>query len=251
MMATALNLSSDAQMFFNRSRNYKNTFDRSENFFCPREENGKYDCPFFKTDVFDSRYVEGDACKEHFFSHSLHHSAFLAKVAHYFLCSLYLFLFCKQKIGHYRFNAPFDPQGLTEMYGSKEALIASITFFYEFSKLDPSNALPNPYYWAGNEEDLFVPHLASLLGEPQLTQEFVTWMRENKYTSEPSGLPGNDDYGYPPKYTPKAFLSLSHPFFSTKQEQCRVGSSSLHLDSTLFPPLQYIPLEVLSSQRWW
>jgi len=157
-MAAALNFTDDAKMFFNRSRNFKNTFSPLELFFCPRDSNGSFHCPLIKTDVFDPRYVEGDAW-------------------------------------HYRFNAPHDVKGLIELFGSSSKLIAVLNLFLELSKLDPFNTLPNPYYWAGNEEDLFDAWIFSLAGEPSLTQKYTAWLRENKYTAFPDGIPGNDDYG--------------------------------------------------------
>lgn len=59
--ATALNFTSDAQMFYGRSQNYKNVWNTQYKFFCPKTTAGKWECPETWINVFDGRYVEGDA----------------------------------------------------------------------------------------------------------------------------------------------------------------------------------------------
>jgi len=76
------------------------------------------------------------------------------------------------------------------------------------STLHPSNALPNPYYWAGNEPDILHPWLFVFGGRPDLTQKWTRWVAQHKchgvgcpcsalhrYNTKPDGIPGNDDYG--------------------------------------------------------
>jgi putative alpha-1,2-mannosidase len=45
------------------------------------------------------------------------------------------------------------------------------------------------------QPDIFAPYLFIFANRPDLTQEYVRWNMDNKYTTEPDGLPGNDDYG--------------------------------------------------------
>jgi len=108
-------------------------------------------------DVWDPRYVEGDAW-------------------------------------HYRFFVPHDAAGLVQMFGVNN-FVSALDEFFSNSKFDPFNIFPNPYYWAGNEEDLLSVYLFNYAGRPDLTQQYVRWLMENKYTTQPDGLPGNDDYG--------------------------------------------------------
>jgi putative alpha-1,2-mannosidase len=57
------------------------------------------------------------------------------------------------------------------------------------------NARVDPFYWAGNEPDIFAPYLFSFSGRPDLTQKWTRWLLKNKYSILPDGIPGNDDYG--------------------------------------------------------
>ncbi len=99
---------------------------------------------------------------------------------------------------------PHDPAGLISLFKSEEYFIEQLSEFFSRSKLDPSNDLPNPYYWAGNEvhhfvipgvlspnffpflcfttkPDIFAPYLGFFANRPDMTQEFVRWVMDNKY----------------------------------------------------------------------
>jgi len=117
-----------------------------------------WDCPPTWVNVFDERYIEGDAW-------------------------------------HYRWFVPGDPQGLVELFGSPEYFAEQLDYFFSNSADDPLNVLPDPYYWAGNEPDILAVYLFDFAGRPDLTQKYVRWLMDNKYTIESDGLPGNDDYG--------------------------------------------------------
>jgi len=86
--------------------------------------------------VFDSRYIEGDA-------------------------------------EHWRWFVPHDAAGLISLFGSAQAMVVQLTEFFEYSKLDPYNILPNPYWWAGNEPDLFAPYFFDFAGRADLTQKYA------------------------------------------------------------------------------
>jgi predicted alpha-1,2-mannosidase len=156
--ASALGNAADAQMFFNRSRNYKNVWHPEYKFFCPKTSSGKWECPLIWTNVFDERYVEGDAW-------------------------------------HYRWYAPQDVAGLIQLFGGREAFVHELNYFFEMSEYYRLNVLPNPYYWAGNEPDILSAYLFNFAGRADLTQKYVKWLMHDKFTIEPDGLPGNDDYG--------------------------------------------------------
>lgn len=63
------------------------------------------------------------------------------------------------------------------------------------SQSSRSNVLPDVGYWAGNEPDILAPWLFVFGGCPHYTQYWTRWLVDHKYTAEPSGIPGNDDYG--------------------------------------------------------
>jgi predicted alpha-1,2-mannosidase len=152
--------STEAKVFMDRGKNYRNVFNKESQFICPKTTDGKWHCPWGPEylNVFDSRYVEGDAW-------------------------------------HYRFFAPHDTMGLIETFESKQTFLQQLDKFLYWSTFDPTNALPNPYYWAGNEHDLFSPWMFNYAGSANLTQKYTRWIMDNKYLTGPNGLPGNDDYG--------------------------------------------------------
>jgi putative alpha-1,2-mannosidase len=49
--------------------------------------------------------------------------------------------------------------------------------------------------WAGNEPDIFSAYLFAWAGRIDLTQKWVRKVLDVRFTSKPSGIPGNDDYG--------------------------------------------------------
>ena len=157
-MACALNKTDDCATFTARGKNFANTFESSSKFFCPRKADGSFDCPLDLLNVFSDSFTEGDGW-------------------------------------HYRFNAFHDPHGLMDLYGSNETFFLHWQTFLARSFDDETNILPNPYYWAGNEEDLAVPFVASALGRTDLTAYFVRQLLAKRFTTVPSGIPGNDDYG--------------------------------------------------------
>mmetsp|Transcript_8111 Transcript_8111/g.7289 ORF Transcript_8111/g.7289 Transcript_8111/m.7289 type:complete len:196 (+) Transcript_8111:227-814(+) len=157
-MAKLLNKTDDFEKFSNSSKNYKNVWHPEKKFFCPKTSDGKWDCPETWVNVFDSRYKEGDAW-------------------------------------HYRWFVPHDPEGLIDLFGSVDYFVKELDVFFSRSALDTSNFLPNPYYWAGNEPDLFAVWLFNFANRTDLTSKYTREIIKRSYTTGPGGLAGNDDYG--------------------------------------------------------
>lgn len=156
-MAKALGYNDDAVMFYNMSQGYKKIFHPTYKFFCPKTSTGVWQCPVSWINIFDNNYVEGDAW-------------------------------------HYRFYVPGDPDGLVNLFGKQDFADQLSEFMYR-AELDPFTVLPNPYYWAGNEPGLLSPFLFNFAGRLDLNSRYVAWIKENRYTPDADGLPGNDDYG--------------------------------------------------------
>jgi putative alpha-1,2-mannosidase len=75
---------------------------------CPKTSDGKWECPEVWTDVFDSRYVEGDAW-------------------------------------HYRWFVPQDIPGLIQMFG-EDYFVEQLTEFFHRSEFFPGNfSLISPF----------------------------------------------------------------------------------------------------------
>jgi len=150
-LAKALGNEADYNLFFNASHSWKQIFHPEYKFFCPKTTTGEWQCPDLWIDVFDPRYVEGDAW-------------------------------------HYRFFVPGDVAGLVEAMG-KDYFAQQLEELMYNSEWDPSNYLPNPYYWAGNEPDILSVYEFNYAGRADLTQKYCRWQMDNEFTIYPNGLP--------------------------------------------------------------
>ncbi|KAH3743641.1 alpha1,2-mannosidase subfamily protein [Pelomyxa schiedti] len=180
----------DATMFSLRGKNYKNVWNSEFQFFCPKTKDGVWECPKTEAgwlDPFDWRYTEGDAW-------------------------------------HYRFFVPYDVEGLIELFGSNDTYVQQLEIFMEKSQRDPLTAMPNSYFWAGNEHNMASPFLFNNAGRPDLTQKHVRWVLDNRFDTSPGGLPGNEDYG-----TVSAWFTFAALGFFPM-----AGSSTYFLSSPLF-----------------
>lgn len=147
-----------AKKFWNRSLNYRHVWSSKDQIFCARKVDGEFLCPSTWINVFDPTYVEGDAW-------------------------------------HWRWFVPHDPQGLIQLFGSSQLYIQQLDYFMNKSIDFPNHLLPNPYYWAGNEPDIFAPWMFSFGGRPDLTQKWTRYIVDTQYSSSADGVPGNDDFG--------------------------------------------------------
>ena len=171
------NLTDEAEEYYKRSLWFENVFDSQTKFFCARNSTGTLLCPtpIELLDPFDNRYVEGDAW-------------------------------------HYRFFVPHNTPRLIELFGSNETFVKELETFFVEGRGWPSTVLPNPYYWPGNEHDLFSVWQFHYANRSDLTQEHSRWLLKNAFTSKDDGLPGNDDYGAMSAwyiFTSMGFLSIS------------------------------------------
>jgi predicted alpha-1,2-mannosidase len=102
------------------------------------------------------------------------------------------------------FGAPHDVEGLMLVLGGREAAVEKLRVFcqngrdeFEAPREDPLafGTFMHPWLWPSNEPSLHIPYMFAQLGRPDLTQQWVTWMRRNYFSDEPAGVPGNDDGG--------------------------------------------------------
>lgn len=194
-MAAALNNSAAAELFYNRSKNYRNVWNAEKQFFCPKSRDPSsgavaWACPpwYDYLNPFDTRYEEGDAW-------------------------------------HWRWFVPHDPTGLIALFGGVDKFVEQLMEFFDYSNLDQFNILPNPYYWAGNEPDIFAAWLFTFAGRPDLTQKYTRMVMSTRYSGLPDGLPGNDDYG-----TMSAWYMFAALGFYPQ-----AGSTTYILGSPVFP----------------
>ena len=98
---------------------------------------------------------------------------------------------------HYRFGVPFDVDGLIDLQngGDRDAFIGELAEYWDEVYDEEDDALPDDYYWHGNEPVMHYAYMAALAGERDLSAEAARWVMANRYSPTPTGLDGNDDSG--------------------------------------------------------
>ncbi|CAF4968074.1 unnamed protein product, partial [Rotaria magnacalcarata] len=56
---------------------------------------------------------------------------------------------------HYRFFVPHNTSRLVDLFGGAKYFAQELDTFFVRSRDWPTITIPNPYYWAGNEHNLF------------------------------------------------------------------------------------------------
>lgn len=86
---------------------------------------------------------------------------------------------------NYTFFVPHDIEALIKVMGGGKKFVERLEWVFENGHYDPTN-----------EPDIAYPYLFSRVrGYEYLTQEWVRRLLDENYTTEPDGLPGNDDTG--------------------------------------------------------
>jgi predicted alpha-1,2-mannosidase len=164
-LAKALGHQDDAAIFEKHARSYRKIWNPETQYFHPRDSRGKFDAefrPLLLTYLdaggkYTSAYVEGNALQ-------------------------------------WRWAVPHDPKGLISLFKSKETFVKELDQF--FAQSSPTvGTPPNPYYWHGNQPDIYAAYLFNAADRPDLTQKWVRWILDVKYGDGENGLDGNDDGG--------------------------------------------------------
>jgi predicted alpha-1,2-mannosidase len=156
-LAEGLGRADDAAMFRERSHSWKNLFDPSGGFVVGRHADGTF-APFVPVAQHDF-YAEGNAWQ-------------------------------------YTFGAPYDGETLAALFGGRDPMLAKLEQLFTRSACQPAiAALPQPYYWQGNEVDLGAAWLFSAMDDWARTARWTRWILAARYGDGPDGLPGNDDGG--------------------------------------------------------
>jgi len=158
LWAKEMGIEDDFNMFSTRSHNYQNYWDPELEFLRPKNCEGAFVEPFNPNDVFSEYYVEGDAW-------------------------------------HWLWYVPHDAPGLIDLFGSDDAFVGKLNFFFEQASVLPDSILPDRYYWHGNEPDIFSAYLFNWTNQAALTQKWARWIMGAKYKNAPDGIDGNDDCG--------------------------------------------------------
>lgn len=98
----------------------------------------------------------------------------------------------------YLWLAPQTPESLFQVLGGEEVALARLIETMEGTAADDLErleAIPNAWYWHGNEPSLHIPWLFGLAGRPDLGRVWVRWVMDQYYGTEADGITGNDDAG--------------------------------------------------------
>jgi predicted alpha-1,2-mannosidase len=165
-LATALGYEDDAKLFKEHSKYYRNVWNPETQYFHPRNSSGEFTEKFkpLKLTYLDfsgkytDDYVEGSALQ-------------------------------------WRWALFFDPEGLISLFDSKEYFVSELNDFFALSDSTLGRWTPGSYYWHGNEPDIHAAYLFNSAGRPDLTQKWVRWIMDNKYSAVYYGIEGDDDAG--------------------------------------------------------
>lgn len=125
----------------------------------------------------------------------------------------------------YDFMVPFDTAGL-ESTMTRPVLLGRVEqLFTRFACTGKAAFLPQPYYWASNEPDLFSGWVFGAVGDTTRAGRWLRWTTTTSYDEGPGGLPGNDDSG-----TMSAFYIFASLGFYPES-----GSDTYVLGSPLMP----------------
>ena len=155
-LAKAMGKTGDEKKYTERSYYYKNVFDSEKEWFRPRLQNGDWeDWPE------KGRLTEWYGCVE---ANPYQQGWFV----------------------------PHDIDGMVEIMGGKEKVIADLESFFENT---PEEFYWNDYYNHANEPVHHVPFLFNRLDMPWLTQKWTRYICEHAYKNAVKGLIGNEDVG--------------------------------------------------------
>lgn len=155
-LATALGNEEEAAEYRRKAQAYHAIFDKEKGWFRPRKADGSF-APWPE----NARITEWYGCIE---SNPYQQGWFV----------------------------PHDTEGMVELMGGREAVLADLTEFFDKT---PEDLLWNEYYNHANEPVHFVPFLFNKLGEPWSTQKWTRHICKNAYRNEVEGIVGNEDAG--------------------------------------------------------
>jgi len=196
LLAEALGKREDARIFAEHAQFYRNLWNPETLHFHPRDSRGRFQEEFRPLLL---SYVDRDR--------------------------RYTRAYCEGSALQWRYAVPFDPKGLISLFPSPEEFVRELEIFFSSSTKGRAEWNPGPYYWHGNEPDIHSAYLFNEAGRPDLTQKWVRWILDSKYTDDYIGLDGNDDGG-----TLSAWYVLSALGFYPI-----AGTTRYELGSPLFP----------------
>jgi predicted alpha-1,2-mannosidase len=189
-LAAAVDDRVTAAEYARRGQNWQNIFDPATGYLRPRDDNGAFPAgPGFQTPPAGAFGQDG---------------------------------YDEGNAAQYNWSVQQDIAGLVAAMGGKDKVIPRLDDF--FSTLNAGGNAP--YDWAGNEIDTTAPWMYDYVGQPWKTQAVTRRFETELFTTEPDGLPGNDDNGA---------LSSEYVWAALGMMPATPGTPTLALSSPLFP----------------
>lgn len=98
----------------------------------------------------------------------------------------------------YLWLAPQEPEALFDVLGGRDVALTRLREMMDGTKAEESSrspAVPNSWYWHGNEPSLHIPWMFGLAGAPDEGRVWVRWVMDTYYGVGNDGITGNDDAG--------------------------------------------------------
>ncbi len=168
VLAEELGYTEDAEKYGEKAMYYKNLFNPETKYFQPRNSDGSF-VKRFNPNI------------------TAFHDMFLIKK--------YATAYSEGGARHWRWSAIHDIDGMIELFGSKEYFVSELNDFMKDASLSRAAIDPGAGFWIGNQHDIHTPYLFANAGRADLTQKWVRWTLENRFSTDVNGLDGNDDGG--------------------------------------------------------
>ena len=167
VLAKALGKEEIAEEYAERSKRYKNVWDPETKYFRAKNSDGSWgvlkpNMTAFYDDVLGFKYSKA---------------------------------YCEGSARQWRWGAINDIDGMIELFGSKEYFVSELEDFMNDASAKRAAFDPGAGYWIGNQHDIHTPYLFTNAGRPDLTQKWVRWTLENRFSTDVDGIDGNDDGG--------------------------------------------------------
>lgn len=167
-LATALGKTEDAEKYGKKAMYYKNVFNPETKYFQARNTDATFVWNF-------SPYIT-----------SFYDAVMIKKFAD---------CYCEGSARQWRWSVLHDIDGMIELFGSEEYFVSELNKFMKDASLNRAAIDPGHGFWIGNQHDIHTPYLFANAGRPDLTQKWVRWTLDERFSDDINGLDGNDDGG--------------------------------------------------------
>ncbi len=168
VLAEQLGKTEDVQRYSEKAMYYKNLFNPETKYFQARNSDGSFVWNF-------SPYI----------------TAFYDAV----MIKKFASCYSEGSARQWRWSAIHDIDGMIGLFGSEEYFVSELEKFMKDASLSRAAIDPGHGFWIGNQHDIHTPYLFANAGRPDLTQKWVRWALDRRFSDDVNGLDGNDDGG--------------------------------------------------------